>query len=47
MLCYTRSIERVDCAFILDLNRNTVAKIYDDIDSLIHANISRHPIQFS
>jgi hypothetical protein len=30
----------------LDLNRDTVAKIYDDIDSLIHTNISRQPIKF-
>jgi hypothetical protein len=39
-------MKRADCAFVLDLNRDTVANIYDDNDSLINTNILRHPIEF-
>lgn len=46
IVCHGVQLERIQCARILDISRGTVAKIYDEIDSLITANVLRYRVKF-
>jgi hypothetical protein len=46
ILCNSINLDHVQCARLFDTNQDTVAKIYDEVDGLITANVLRYRVKF-
>lgn len=46
VLCFNNYTARSKCGRILGLDRNTIAKICNALESLITVSISEHPVKF-